>query len=57
MIYEIKYKIFLDDDTEDIITLQADCEFSAYVLMREIARRNSKIVKYERMEVSSVVQG
>ena len=56
MIYEIKYKIFLDDDTEDIITLQADCEFSACVLMREIARRNSKIVRYERMEVSSVVQ-
>ena len=57
MVYEIKYKVVFDDDTEDIVTLQADCEFSACVLMREIARRNSKIVRYERMEVSSVIQG
>ena len=57
MIYKIKYKIFFNDDTEDIITLQADCEFSACVLMREIAKRNSRVVGYERMEVSSSVQG
>lgn len=49
MIYEIKYKIFLDDNTEVIITLQADCELDAYSKIKNIVSEQYPGAEYERI--------
>ena len=49
MIYEFKYKIFFNDDTEDIITLQADCEFSAYAKIKNIVSEQYPGAEYEKI--------